>query len=193
MKNHRANLITALLLFLVLTVAVIILSCKVGAINTDGRNIFQMDEISSVPNVNDRNIVQMAEISVKEKAEKDIKPRLEAPFTSEDVELSLEGANYMGTATITHYCAELYKHTCGLGHGITASGRPVEAYLSCAVDPSVIPLGSTVIIDYGDGVLHYYRADDTGTGVDGNHVDVAVTYHDEALELGVKKAKVWWK
>ena len=92
---------------------------------------------------------------------------------------------------ITFYCCEERPHICGTGTGITASGRRVTPYVSCAVDPDVIPLGSTIMIEY-NGEMVYLRADDTGPAVKGNHIDIAVSGHQEALSLGVKTADVWW-
>ena len=92
---------------------------------------------------------------------------------------------------ITFYCCEARPHICGTGTGITASGRRVTPYVSCAVDPDVIPLGSTVMVEY-NGEMVYLRADDTGPAVKGNHIDIAVSGHQEALSLGVKTADVWW-
>lgn len=94
-------------------------------------------------------------------------------------------------ATITFYCCEERPHICGTGTGITASGRRVTPYVSCAVDPDVIPLGSTILVEYNGGMV-YLRADDTGTAVKGNHIDIAVQGHQEALELGTKTADIWW-
>lgn len=96
-------------------------------------------------------------------------------------------------AKVTHYC--ICKKCCGKDeshpdYGITASGRPAEPYYSIAVDPNVIELGSIVEVDYGDGELHRYRADDTGSGVSGAHIDVCVSSHGEAWNLGVKTATV---
>lgn len=93
--------------------------------------------------------------------------------------------------TITFYCCEARPHICGTGTGITASGRRVTPYVSCAVDPDIIPLGSTIMIEY-NGEMVYLRADDTGPAVNGNHIDIAVSGHQEALSLGVKTADVWW-
>lgn len=92
--------------------------------------------------------------------------------------------------TVTHYdpCVKC----CGKTDGITATGVHVTPYYTVAVDPGVIPLGSDVMVDYGDGVIHYYKAEDTGGGVKGNHIDLCVTEHDEALELGVRYATVWF-
>ena len=92
---------------------------------------------------------------------------------------------YIGECTITHYCCEAYEHICGDGDGLTATGIPVAPGM-VAVDPDVIPLGSTVIID-GQA----YLAADTGEAVRGNHVDIAVDTHQEALELGTRTAEVW--
>ena len=93
--------------------------------------------------------------------------------------------------TITFYCCEEYAHICGTGNGITASGRRVTPYVSCAVDPNVIPLGSTVMLEH-NGEMVYLRADDTGGAVNGNHIDIAVPTHDFALSLGVQTADIWW-
>ena len=93
--------------------------------------------------------------------------------------------------TITFYCCEEYAHICGTGNGITASGRRVTPYVSCAVDPDVIPLGSTVMLEH-NGEMVYLRADDTGGAVNGNHIDIAVPTHDFALSLGIQTADIWW-
>lgn len=93
--------------------------------------------------------------------------------------------------TITFYCCEEYPHICGTGTGITASGRRVTPYVSCAVDTSIIPLGSTIMIEY-NGEMVYFRADDTGSAIQGNRLDIAVKGHQEALGLGVKTADIWW-
>ncbi len=94
-------------------------------------------------------------------------------------------------ATITFYCCEERPHICGTGTGITASGRWVTPYVSCAVDPDIIPLGSTIMIEY-NGEMVYLRADDTGPAVKGDHIDIAVKEHSEALSLGVQTADIWW-
>ena len=93
--------------------------------------------------------------------------------------------------TITFYCCEARPHICGTGTGITASGRRVTPYVSCAVDTDIIPLGSTVMIEH-NGEMVYLRADDTGPAIKGNRLDIAVMGHQEALSLGVKTANVWW-
>ena len=93
--------------------------------------------------------------------------------------------------TITFYCCEARPHICGTGTGITASGRRVTPYVSCAVDTDVIPLGSTIMIEH-NGEMVYLRADDTGSAVKGNHIDIAVPTHDFALSLGIQTADIWW-
>ena len=92
---------------------------------------------------------------------------------------------YIGECTVTYYCCEPYAHVCGDGDGLTATGLPVTPGV-VAVDPEVIPLGSTVIID-GQA----YLAADTGGAVRGNHVDIAVATHQEADALGTTTAEVW--
>lgn len=84
-------------------------------------------------------------------------------------------AEYIGTFDCTAYCCETYPHICG-GNGITASGAPVTAGLTVAVDPEVIPLGTVLYIE-GVGVR---IAQDTGSAIKGQKIDVAVETHAEA-------------
>ena len=89
---------------------------------------------------------------------------------------------YIGECTLTYYCP--CEACCGRwADGVTASGLPAGPGI-VAVDESVIPLGSTVIIDG----QRYLAAD---TGVTGRHVDVCVTDHAAAEALGVGTAQVW--
>ena len=111
---------------------------------------------------------------------------------NEQIEAALLARSYtIENCTITFYCAEQYPHICGTGDGIAYDGTPVLPWATCAVDPDVIPLGSTVLVDLGDGEgLRYFRANDTG--VQGNHIDISVPTHDEALRLGVRTSTVYW-
>lgn len=94
---------------------------------------------------------------------------------------------YMGEFKLTHYCTEEYQHICGLGAGITATGTKVTAGRTVAVDPKVIPYGTQVYIEgYGWRV-----AEDCGGWVDGQHIDIAVGTHNEALSMGVTSGGVW--
>lgn len=93
--------------------------------------------------------------------------------------------------TITHYCSEKRNHICGTGDGVTASGVPVTPYWTCAVDPSVIPYGAEVMVDYGDR-FEFYQAQDCGAVIGENHIDLAVETHEEAIEKGVLTATVYF-
>lgn len=104
----------------------------------------------------------------------------------------LAQATKIENVKVSHYCCERYPHICGSGTGKTASGRWVTPYVSCAVDTSVIPLGADVLVDFGDGELQYFRADDTGSSIKGNRIDLAVHTHEEAKNLGIKTATVYW-
>lgn len=89
----------------------------------------------------------------------------------------------VGTCTISHYC---WCARCnGRANAPTSSGVMPERFRTVAVDPKVIPMGSTIYIEgYG-----YRVAEDTG--VRGNWVDVFTDSHQHALDLGLKKRMVW--
>jgi len=110
--------------------------------------------------------------------------------------IDLEKLPMIENATMTHYC--ICNECCGKDpdhpeYGITASGRAAEPYVSVAVDPFMIELGSKVYVDYGDGEIHEYRADDTGSAITGAKIDLCVSSHEEANELGIKTVKVWYE
>lgn len=102
----------------------------------------------------------------------------------------LANATRLDSVTVTHYCT--CSACCGKSDGITASGRKATPGVSVAVDPSIIPLGSDVLVDYGDGELHYMRADDTGSAVKGNHIDLCMESHEAAIQAGVRSATVYF-
>lgn len=73
------------------------------------------------------------------------------------------------------------------GDGTTKSGTlPVQGR-TIAVDPDVIPLGTIVYIDD-----KAYIAEDTGSGVNGNHIDIYFDSHSDAIEWGVKYINIAW-
>ena len=113
-------------------------------------------------------------------------------FENERIEDALLArAHVIEDCTVTFYCNEKYQHICGTGHGIAYDGTRALAWATCAVDPSIIPLGSTVMVDLGDGYgLRTLVANDTG--VKGNHIDICVPTHDEALRLGIQTSTVYW-
>lgn len=119
------------------------------------------------------------------------KAPVQEDYENQKIEAALlEKANKIEDCTVTHYavCVEC----CGKTDGITKSGVKATPYVTVAVDPEVIPLGRDVLVDYGDGDIQYYRADDVGGAVHGFHIDLCVGSYDEAVQLGVKTATVYW-
>ena len=89
---------------------------------------------------------------------------------------------------ITAYCIEDYPHICNNGDAsTTATGTKPTPGRTVAVDPSVIPYFSNVIING-----HTYIAEDCGGAVKGNRVDIVFATHQEALDFGVQYAEVSW-
>ncbi|GLX70854.1 3D domain-containing protein [Paenibacillus glycanilyticus] len=69
------------------------------------------------------------------------------------------------------------------GYGITASGARVQEGRTIAVDPDVIPIGWWVYIE-GIG---FRRAEDTGSAINGNKIDVYFDSTSYANKFGRKK------
>lgn len=102
----------------------------------------------------------------------------------------------LGKYKITHYCS--CSECCGTwadnrqidenGQEIvkTASGDIAEPGKTIAVDPDVIPLGSTVIING-----QKYIAQDVGGSIKGDRIDIYCSSHEEAINRGVIYAEVY--
>lgn len=98
-------------------------------------------------------------------------------------------ATYVGQFRVTHYC-HCVKCTGKKVKGRTATGYYPRKGRTIAVDKNKIPLHSIV---YVEGV-GYFVAEDVGGGVKGNHIDIYVESHEEALKLGTlknAKKRVW--
>ena len=94
---------------------------------------------------------------------------------------------YLGEFKYTYYCDERYAHICGEGIGLTASETPTEVGTTIAVDPSIIPLGSTVYIE-GIGLR---IAQDIGGAIKGNKIDILLNTHSECFEQTLVNGGVW--
>ncbi len=96
----------------------------------------------------------------------------------------------MGEFKLTAYCP--CAKCCGKwANGITATGTTATEGRTIAVDPRVIPYGSTVTLYYEDGTVHTYTAEDCGGAIKENRIDVFFDSHEAARAFGVQSAMVY--
>lgn len=93
--------------------------------------------------------------------------------------------------------ATAYVALCDTGCiGITKTGIDVrntvrhEGKRIIAVDPSVIPLDSSVEIRLADGTTFAATAQDTGGAIQGNRLDLLVSTEDNAWQFGRQTVEV---
>lgn len=127
----------------------------------------------------------MSEMIVEEKpstTKATVKALTTIPQTEER---SLSETNSLGQFKLTAYCP--CSKCCGKwAGGITSTGAMAKANRTIAVDPSVIPYGSKVIIDG-----QTYVAEDCGGAIKGHRIDIYFDTHSEALDFGVQYAEVY--
>ena len=93
---------------------------------------------------------------------------------------------------VTSYCG--CSKCCGKwssgsdSNAIGCLGVKLTPYYSIAVDKSIIPLGTILWDDEGN----YYRAEDTGSGVKGYHIDLFIGDHEAAVKAGVDNITLYW-
>lgn len=91
----------------------------------------------------------------------------------------------LGNYRLSFYCPCV---TCnGRADGKTKIGTRMAEGRTIAVDSRIIPLGSRVYID-GYGI---FIAEDTGSAIKGNRIDVCVASHSRAYDLGIDYADVY--
>ena len=99
----------------------------------------------------------------------------------------------LGEFKLTAYCPcekccgkWAYERPNGVVYG--SIGEELKEDYSIAVDPSVIPYRTEVVING-----NMYKAQDCGGAIKGNRIDVFFEDHNDALEFGVQYAEVFVK
>lgn len=120
--------------------------------------------------------------------------QIDAEMTQESEEdyesITAEEANWQ-TFEATAYTAR-----CKGCIGITKTGVDVrttteyEGKRVIAVDPKVIPLGSTVEVRLSDGEVFEATAQDTGGAIKGERIDILFARYDDAMEFGRQPVEV---
>ena len=164
-----------------LAVVFIILTIAIACTNAESEGVEELE----LPIVAQEEPITVSLIGM------DVNKPAQEPMTYEDEFRA--SANRIDNCMVTHYCCEKRAHICGTGDGLTSTGVPVTAYWSCAVDKNVIPYGSEVMVDYGNGIVEFRKAQDCGAWIKGDHIDLAVETHAEAGDLGIKYATVYWR
>ena len=106
----------------------------------------------------------------------------------EEISVNTPKTQNLGVFTVTAYCC--CEKCCGKtethpSYGITASGTKAVEGRTIAVDPKIIPLGRTVYLNGRP-----YIAEDTGSAIKGNKIDLFINNHQRAQEFGVQEMEV---
>lgn len=140
-----------------------------------GYGYYELQEVKTeLQTINDNSIKAIQQL---QKDIKEIKSELDS------IESDLP--TFAGTFETTAYCK--CEKCCGIWtDSPTKSGTIPQEGRTIAVDPDVIPLGTQVIID---GQI--YTAEDTGSAVKGNVIDIYFDNHEETEKYGRQDREVW--
>lgn len=90
----------------------------------------------------------------------------------------------LGVFKTTAYCP--CPKCSGKWGGRTSTGTIATAGHTISVDPRVIPYGSRIMIN---GII--YTAEDCGSGVKGNHIDIFFNTHSDSRAYGTRNIEVF--
>jgi 3D (Asp-Asp-Asp) domain-containing protein len=141
---------------------------------------------------NERDILQQELIRLQQENSR-LKARVEELKQEKKDELQGRIEDWLETWEIDEAEATFYTRECGTGDGITFTGTQATVGRTVAVDPVFIPLGSWLYIQ-GFG---WRRAEDTGSAVRGNVVDIYVGEGEKArqaaLRAGRRQVKILYR
>ena len=156
--------------------------------------------ILSVFKIGDTVLIDGDTYVIEDKVDEDAKEKLRIYFDSYEQakrfgrkkcaiyrhsELPEESPYYLGEFQVTGYCSCTI--CCGeKEERLTKSETVPRASHTVAADPSVIPLGTRIVID--DVV---YTVEDTGKAVEGMRLDIFFDSHEEAVRYGRKEKYVY--
>lgn len=156
--------------------------------------------ILSVFKIGDTVLIDGDTYVIEDKVDEDAKEKLRIYFDSYEEakrfgrkkcaiyrhsELPEESPYYLGEFQVTGYCSCTI--CCGeKEERLTKSETVPRASHTVAADPSVIPLGTRIVID--DVV---YTVEDTGKAVEGMRLDIFLDSHEEAVRYGRKEKYVY--
>lgn len=89
----------------------------------------------------------------------------------------------LGEFKVSGYCG---CSECSSGFNLTYSGTVPMPEHTIAADLDLYPIGTRLIID---GIV--YTVEDTGSMVNGNHIDIFFDSHETALNFGLQTLEVF--
>lgn len=101
---------------------------------------------------------------------------------------------YLGEFEATHYCPCdrcTGKDPSHPQYKVTFSGKIAKEGRTVAVDPNVIPLGTKLKVVYQNGTEMNLVAEDIGSAIKQNSIDVYMESHEKALQMGRQMVRVY--
>lgn len=140
------------------------------------------------------------DISFTEPAVKPVRVRPAPPAEPKPEPEPAPEPRLLGWFTVTAYCPCV--ECCGVWSAEhpsrgedyvqkTASGTIPAEGRTIAVDPDVIPYGTTAYFEGPDGLLTGYVAEDCGGAINGNDIDLYFESHEAANRWGIRELDVF--
>lgn len=119
----------------------------------------------------------------------EVEPPVEVVAVPPPVTTQVNTQSYEATAYIA-LCDTGCSGVTYTGHDARQSIYTTEGHRVIAVDPSVIPLYSIVVITQADGTTFTAQALDIGSAINGHDIDLLVASESEAWQFGRQSVEV---
>ncbi|WP_054711513.1 3D domain-containing protein [Bacillus sp. JCM 19041] len=161
-----------------------------GIANNNNVSINDIMEANS--DIKDKNLIfvgQQLDLPGTESNEAQIKGEIQTDEDTSSSPSESESSSQDTTGTTMNVEATAYTAFCEGCTGVTYTGidlRENPDQKVIAVDPDIIPLGSTVYVEgYGEAI-----AGDIGGAINGNKIDVFIPDQDQAMEFGRQNVQI---
>lgn len=148
-----------------------------------------VEQIAKANQITNPSLIHIGQqINIPDELPKLVEQRNEKETVAEDSISAFSRGKSLGMFKLTAYTSgyeSTGKKPSDPYYGITSSGEPAQDGVTVAVDPNVIPIGSRVYIE-GIG---YRIAQDVGSAIKGNHIDVYISDLQTAKAFGVQYGK----
>lgn len=191
MKDKNKSIIISLLIFLLVLFS-LAFSIHYSLLENNNDDTSEQDYIIQEKL---ENLLSPAPTNIEDEPTSNTESVTAAKHQNNKSDSYIKDVSYVNTEQSTQdqnnlICLGTFEATAYANDTITSTGSVPIVGQTIAVDPSIIPYGTTVYIEAGN-YSGYYIAEDCGGAIRGNIIDIYMSSEEECVDWGRRFVKVY--